>query len=242
MMKRTKQITRAHERGHTQLDWLDGWHSFSFGHHYDPERMGFGVLRVVNDDHIAAGGGFPSHPHQDMEIVTVVLEGKLEHKDSMGNGRVIEAGEIQYMSAGTGVVHSEFNPSSEQPVHLMQIWIEPEQHGLAPCYADKALAEAGQDGWRFLLSADGRAGSLAIRQDAELRSAELQPGALIRYQSSVIGRGLWLFVIAGAIQAGGETLGSGDSLALTGVEDLSLENTGAVPAQVLLFDVPMRIR
>jgi redox-sensitive bicupin YhaK (pirin superfamily) len=188
-MNTTKQLTRSAERMHTQIDWLDGYHSFSFGHHHDPERMGFGPLRVVNDDRVAPSGGFPSHPHRDMEIVTIVLEGELEHKDSMGNGRTIQAGEIQYMSAGTGVIHSEFNPSADRSVHLMQIWIEPSEIGLKPRYADQRLASAELNTWNLLLSSDGRAGSMAIRQDAELRSATLAAGASIDYAPKGLGEG-----------------------------------------------------
>jgi quercetin 2,3-dioxygenase len=239
-MTQTKQITRAHERGHNQLGWLNAWHSFSFGHHYDAERMGFGVLRVVNDDRIAPSGGFPSHRHKDMEIVTVVLEGRLEHKDSMGNGRVIEAGEIQYMSAGSGVVHSEFNPSSSEPVHLMQIWIEPREFGLEPRYADQGVVGTEKNDWSLVLSADGRDGSMAIRQDAELLTAALEPKQTISYTKLHKAHGLWLFVIEGEIQVVDETLGAGDSLALEDVDSLSLKSVGRTSAKVFMFDVSMR--
>ena len=240
-MNTTKQLTRSAGRMHTQIDWLDGYHSFSFGHHHDPERMGFGPLRVVNDDRIAPSGGFPSHPHRDMEIVTIVLEGQLEHKDNMGNGRIIEAGDIQYMSAGTGVIHSEFNPSADRPVHLMQIWIEPSELGLEPRYADQRLASAELDTWHLLLSRDGREGSMAIHQDAELRSVTLATGASIDYVTKRVGRGLWLFVIEGEVHADGDTLATGDSLAVVDLDALTLKSVGESSAKVLLFDVPMGI-
>ncbi len=238
-MIQQQQLTRSHERMRTRLDWLDGWHSFSFGRHYDPDRMGFGPLRVVNDDRIAPGGGFPSHPHRDMEIVSLVLEGELQHKDSMGNGRVIGAGDIQYMSAGSGVMHSEYNPSVERPVHLMQIWIEPREKGLEPRYADQRILGQRDNVWKLLLSPDGRGGSIAIRQDAELRSVVLTQGASIRYATNSPGRGLWMFVIEGRVDLGEETLASGDSLALREQSLLELRQSGEGSAQVLLFDLPL---
>lgn len=234
-----KQLTRSNERMHSQHGWLDSRHSFSFAGHYDPERMGFGPLRVVNDDIIAPGGGFPSHPHSDMEIVSLVLDGQLEHKDSMGNGSVIQAGDIQYMSAGTGVVHSEFNPSGDQPVHLMQIWIQPREKGLEPRYADQRIIGDTDNEWNLILSPDGRNGSMAIRQDAELRTVRLTEGASIDYAPQGEGRGLWIFVIEGEIDVGGETLAQGDSLALAEVEALDLKQSGTGAAKVMLFDLPI---
>jgi len=222
----------------TKINWLDARHSFSFGGHYDPKRMGFGPLRVVNEDRIAPSGGFPSHPHSDMEIVTIILDGRLEHKDSMGNGRVIEKGDIQYMSAGTGVVHSELNPSAENPVHLMQIWIQSNAKGLEPRYADQKIIGEVPDEWKLILSPDGRDGSMAIRQDAELRTVELSSGAQIDYSASDSGRGLWLFVIEGEITVESETLHGGDSLALEGVERIQIQNQGG-SAKVMIFDLPM---
>lgn len=237
MNAQTKRITRSDERMHTQIDWLDGWHSFSFGQHYDPERVSFGALRVVNDDIIAPGGGFAPHPHRDMEIVTVVLDGQLEHKDSMGNGRIIQAGEVQYMSAGSGVTHSEFNPSADKPVHLMQIWITPDAKGYEPRYADQPLAATETNDWTLIFSPDGRDASMTIRQDAELRTAELEAGTTIDYAPRVAQRGLWLFVIDGDVGVAGETLGRADSIGLSGIESISIHSeTGA---KVLLFDVPM---
>ena len=238
-MTTDSQITRSQERGRTQLDWLDGRHSFSFGGYYDPVRMGFGPLRVVNDDIIAPGGGFPTHPHREMEIITIVLDGELEHKDSMGNGRIIRAGEIQYMSAGTGVTHSEFNPSSEKPVHLMQIWIQPNQSGQSPSYADQALVGAEVNAWSLLLSPDGREGSIAIRQDVELRSVQLMANKTITYEAAKQSRGFWIFVLEGTVQISDTDLAVGDSIALSGQKSVEIVNAGLEPAKVMLFDVPV---
>lgn len=239
MKTQSKQITRSDERMHTDLGWLNSRHSFSFGGHYDPARMGFGPLRVVNDDIVAPGGGFPSHSHSDMEIISIVLDGELEHKDSMGNGRVIQAGDIQYMSAGRGVVHSEFNPSKDKPVHFMQIWIEPSAKGLEPRYADQPILGEVANEWTLILSPDGRDGSMAIRQDVELRTVELEAGASIAYEAKQPGRGLWIFVIEGEIEAGGARLGPGDSLALMDVDALVLENHRNETARMMLFDLPI---
>lgn len=238
-MTTDSQITRSQERGRTQLDWLDGRHSFSFGVYYDPARMGFGPLRVVNDDIIAPGGGFPTHPHREMEIITIVLDGELEHQDSMGNGRIIRAGEIQYMSAGTGVTHSEFNPSSEKPVHLMQIWIQPNQSGQSPSYADQALVGAEVNAWSLLLSPDGREGSMAIRQDVELRSVQLMTNKTITYEAAKQSRGFWIFVLEGTVQISDADLAVGDSIALSGQKSVEIVNAGLKPAKVMLFDVPV---
>jgi len=232
-----KQITRNQERMHTNIDWLNSRHSFSFGRHQDTERMGFGPLRVVNDDIVAPGKGFGSHSHSDMEIISLVLEGQLEHKDNMGNGRIIQTGDIQYMSAGTGVVHSEFNPSPNQPAHFMQIWFEPDRKGLPPRYADQPIIGTVENEWKLLLSADGRDDSIEIRQDAELRSIQLTGGASMDYASSESNRGFWVFVLEGDVLTADERLSQGDSLALTDLDSLSVSSLGAAPAKVLLFDV-----
>lgn len=238
-MAMQQQITRSGARGHTEIGWLDSRHSFSFGRHYDPERMGFGPLRVVNDDIVAPKGGFPPHPHRDMEIISIVLDGELEHKDSMGNGRVIRTGEIQYMSAGTGVTHSEFNPSSDRPVHFMQIWIQPNAVGQKPAYADQPLVGAEANIWSLVLSPDGREGSMPIRQDVELRTVQLEVGQSIEYTTPKAGRGFWLFVIEGGIQSADLELGKGDSVAISGVESVRIENKGSASAKVMLFDLPL---
>jgi len=235
----TKQITHSGERMHTKVDWLDSQHSFSFGGHYDPERMGFGPLRVVNEDRVAPGGGFPAHPHRDMEIISIVLDGQLEHKDSLGNGRVIQSGDLQYMSAGSGVVHSEFNPSAEQPVHFLQIWIEPSAKGLEPRYADQPIIGEVENEWKLLLSPDGRDGSMAIRQDVELHTVQLSAGASIEYGAKPSGRGLWLIVLEGVVEWEDERLSRGDSIALTGVDRLVLHQSGAQDAKVMLFDLKL---
>ncbi len=232
-------ITRSEERFHTKLDWLDSWHSFSFGHHFDPERVQFGPLRVVNDDVVAPGGGFPMHPHRDMEIITLVLRGQLEHKDSMGNGRVIEPGDIQYMSAGTGVFHSEFNPSEREEVRLLQIWIQPHTQGLEPSYADRKVLGKQDNQWTLLLSGDGRDGSMTIRQDVRLSSVRLSPGKAIEYSEARGERGYWLFVINGEVELAQSKLCSGDSVELRGPESIEILNPGEQDAEVILFDLPI---
>lgn len=234
-----KQLTRSDERMHSDLGWLDSHHSFSFGEHYDPERMGFGPLRVVNDDIVAPGGGFPSHPHHDMEIISIVLDGQLEHKDSLGNGRVIETGDIQYISTGSGVVHSEFNPSADKPVHFMQIWIEPSENGLEPRYADQPIIGSVDNEWNLILSPDGRTRSMAIRQDVELRTVRLTEGQSISHTPEGKGRGLWLFVLEGQVVTEGETLSKGDTLALAGVNRIDLIQTHSAAAKVMLFELPV---
>jgi redox-sensitive bicupin YhaK (pirin superfamily) len=234
-----KQITRSNERMRTQIDWLDSRHSFSFGGHYDPQRMGFGPLRVVNDDHVAPGGGFPLHLHQDMEIVSIVLEGQLAHEDSLGNGRVIETGDIQYMSAGSGIKHSEFNPSKDQPVHFMQIWLQPNAKGLAPLYADRELMPAQANQWQLVLAPDGEGGAIAVRQDATLRSLRLDAGVEVVHPPVGLGRGLWFFVIEGAVRVASEDLQAGDSLALSELAGDSTVTGVASPARLLVFDLPL---
>lgn len=236
-MDTIKQITRSDERMHSNMEWLDSQHSFSFGRHYDPERIGFGPLRVVNEDRVAPGGGFPPHSHRDMEIISIVLDGQLQHQDSLGNGRVIQAGDIQYMSAGRGVTHSEFNPSVEKPVHFLQIWIQPNEKGLDSRYADQPLVGAEDNEWSLVLSSDGREHSMVIRQDVELRTARLLPDAEITYSSS--GRGLWIFVVQGAVAIDSDRLEAGDSLALSAVDELKLVGLGETAAKVLVFDVPL---
>src|SRR6185436_1960548 len=170
------KIRKANERGHANHGWLDTYHTFSFADYYDPKWMGYRSLRVINDDLVMPGNGFGMHPHRDMEIITYILSGQLEHKDSMGNGRVIRAGEVQYMAAGTGVRHSEFNPSTDEAVHLLQIWIEPDRKGVAPRYAEKSLANAPAGKLQLVTSKAGRDGSIAIHQDADLWLAKLDAG------------------------------------------------------------------
>src|SRR5579862_447841 len=170
------KIRKANERGHANHGWLDTYHTFSFANYYDPKWMGYRSLRVINDDLVMPGQGFGTHPHRDMEIITYILSGELEHKDSMGNGRIIRTGEMQYMAAGKGVTHSEFNPKSDEAVHLLQIWIQPDAKGVTPRYGEKSFAAAQTGKWHLVTSKTGRDGSMAIHQDADLWLAKLAPG------------------------------------------------------------------
>ena len=176
-------VRKAGERGHASYDWLDTWHTFSFADYHDDRHMGFRALRVINDDTIAGGGGFGTHPHRDMEIITCVLSGALEHKDSMGNGRIIRPGEVQYMAAGTGVAHSEFNPSPTEPVHLLQIWILPDHKGAKPVYAEKTFAQAAPGKLYLAASKSGRDGSIPINQDADVFIGKLGGGDKISHRA-----------------------------------------------------------
>lgn len=227
-------IRRSAERGHANHGWLESYHSFSFADYYDPRWMGFRSLRVINDDIVMPGGGFGTHPHRDMEIITYVLSGSLEHKDSMGNGRVIRAGDLQYMAAGTGIQHSEFNPAPDEAVHLLQIWIQPDQRGVKPRYAEKSFADATPGTLHLVTSKTGRDGSIAIHQDADLWLARLNTGDRVTH-ALASGRHAWIHVAEGELTLNGEILGPGDAAAVndTGV----LELTGTQPAQVLLFDL-----
>ena len=227
-------IRKANERGHAEHGWLDTYHTFSFADYYDPQWMGFRSLRVINDDLVMPGMGFGTHPHRDMEIITYILSGALEHKDSMGNGRVIKPGEIQYMAAGTGVRHSEFNPSKDEAVHLLQIWIQPDRQGVEPRYAEKSFANAATGKLHLVTSNAGRDGSIAIHQDADLWLARLNPGDSVTHKLAS-GRSAWVHVAEGAVSINGQALEGGDAAAVTDEGSISL--TGTKPAQVLLFDV-----
>jgi redox-sensitive bicupin YhaK (pirin superfamily) len=229
------QIRRAADRGHFDHGWLDTWHTFSFADYYDPAHMGFRSLRVINDDRVAPGQGFGMHGHRDMEIVTYVLEGALAHKDGLGNGSLIRAGELQRMTAGTGVRHSEFNPSDGEWVHLYQIWLLPERRGLEPTYEQRAFSEEQRRG-RFALvaSPDGADGSLTIRQDARLHLASLLPGQAVT-QSIGTGRGAWLQVLRGSANVSGHDLAAGDGAAFTGESNVAVQ--AAISSEVLLFDL-----
>src|SRR5262245_30423035 len=229
------QIRRADERGRTRLGWLDGRHSFSVGEYPDPGHMGFRSLRVLNDDRVAAGTGFDPHPHRDMEIVTWILDGALEHRDSMGNGSTIRQGEIQRMSAGTGVVHSEKNPSRTEPVRLLQIWFLPRTRGRAPGYEQRTLTTADLDGrFAHAVSPIGGAGAVKIDQDADLWIARLVPGATVKHEFNV-GRYGWLQVARGKVDVHGLSLSEGDGLAIS--DERSLAVTARESAEVLLFDL-----
>ena len=229
------QIRKSNERGHANHGWLDTRFTFSFADYYDPKHVHFRTLRVMNDDRVAAGGGFPMHPHRDMEIVTYVLEGALEHRDSMGNGSVIKPGDIQHMSAGTGVTHSEFNASESEPVHLYQIWMFPEKQGLQPAYGQKNFSEAAKRGrLRLVVSPDGRDGSVKIRQNNELYATVLGEGETVRHALKPE-RYAYVQVARGSVELNGIQLGEGDGAAFS--EEKAVELTGVKNAEVLLFDL-----
>lgn len=226
-------VRKAGDRGHVQFDWLDTWHTFSFGHYYDPAHAGFRALRVINDDTVAGGGGFDEHPHRDMEIITVILSGELAHKDSMGNIATIKAGEVQRMSAGTGVVHAEFNASESEPVHLLQIWLHPARKGDAPGYEQKAF-NFSQPGLVRVASASGRDGAVTMHQDAELLRANVAPGKPLTYALAE-GRHAWVQVIAGPVTVNGQQLEAGDGLAVSDERELVISTQAA--GDFLLFDL-----
>jgi redox-sensitive bicupin YhaK (pirin superfamily) len=225
----------ADRRGCTRLDWLDSRHTFSFGDYYDPGQMGFGPLRVVNDDRVAPGAGFPTHGHRDMEILTYVLDGALEHRDSLGTGSVIRRGDLQRMTAGTGIRHSEFNPSPSEPVHFLQIWLLPERAGLLPGYEQRNFPDGEKrNRLRLVAARDGRKGALTIHQDADVYAALLDAGQAVNHRLRD-GRGAWVQVAAGAVTLNGRPLAAGDGAAVTG--EPSVELAGTEPAEVLLFDL-----
>lgn len=228
-------IRKSEERGHLDHGWLDTYHTFSFADYRDPRHMGFRRLRVLNDDRVAPGMGFGTHPHNDMEIITVVLEGTLEHKDSMGNGTQIRPGDVQRMSAGTGITHSEFNPSKTEPVHLLQIWIFPESKGLPPSYEQKRFPpEEKQGRLRLVASRDGRDGSVTIHQDAELFITRLDPGERVEYAIPP-GRHVWVHIATGSVLLNGQSLSAGDGAAVTDEQLVTLEGVSA--GETLLFDL-----
>jgi redox-sensitive bicupin YhaK (pirin superfamily) len=228
-------IRKSNERGHVNHGWLDTHFTFSFAEYYDPKHIHFRTLRVMNDDRVAGGGGFPTHPHRDMEIVTYVLEGALQHRDSMGNGSVIKPGDVQYMSAGTGVQHSEFNASETEPVHLYQIWMFPEKQGLKPTYDQKNFPEAEKRGkLRLVASPDGRNGSVQIRQDNELYATLLGEGESVKHELKN-DRHAYVQVARGSVTLNGKKLAEGDGAAISA--EKSVELTGVKDAEVLLFDL-----
>lgn len=228
------RLRKSEERGHADHGWLNSWHTFSFANYYDPQHMGFRALRVINDDVVAGGGGFPTHPHRDMEIITYVLSGALEHKDSMGNGSVIRPGNVQYMAAGTGVQHSEFNHSPLEPVHLLQIWIQPDTRGVKPNYAEKSFADSPVGALTLIASKTGRDGSIAINQDANVLVGKFETGNTATYAIGE-GRGVWLHVAEGEMTLNGQSLKAGDAAALTAEKAIELRATKS--SQVLLFDL-----
>lgn len=227
-------IRRSDERGRANHGWLNTRFTFSFAEYHDPKHMGFRSLRVINDDVVSPSGGFDMHPHRDMEIITVVLSGALEHKDSMGNGRVIRPGEVQYMAAGTGVLHSEFNPSQTDPVHLLQIWILPDRKGAKPDYAERNFANAPTGQFNLVASKSGRDGSIAINQDTDLLVGKFNGGETVTH-SLRSGRHAWVHVAEGEVTVNGQTLTAGDAVAVSDEPELKL--TASKPGQVLLFDL-----
>lgn len=227
----------SQERGVATLDWLDSRHTFSFSHYYDPRHMHFGPLRVINEDKVQPDRGFGTHGHRDMEIITYVLAGELEHRDSLGNGSVMRYGDVQRMSAGTGIQHSEFNPSPTHPVHLLQIWIMPHQGGLPPSYEQTTFSEAEKrDRLRLIGSPDGRDGSVTIHQDVNLYAALLQPGSEVRHILAP-GRIAWLQVAKGGLSLNDQPLTAGDGVAINQPDTLILQNSGTDPSEILLFDM-----
>lgn len=229
-------VRKSSERGHADHGWLDSFHTFSFASYRDPEWMGFGPLRVINEDRIAPGTGFPTHSHQDMEIVTWVLSGALEHKDSLGNGGVIRPGEVQRMRAGHGIAHSEYNASATEPVHLLQIWIEPDAYGLEPGYEQIAFApESLQGQLRLIASNDGRDGSVTIHQDAAIRAGRLAAGDQVTLEIAP-GRRTWLQVARGRIRVKGYPLEAGDAVSTRFESALVVEALEA--SELVSFDLP----
>jgi quercetin 2,3-dioxygenase len=228
-------VRKADERGLTDLGWLQSRHSFSFSDYYDPDHMGFHALRVINDDLVAAGEGFGTHPHRDMEIISYVVEGTLEHKDSMGNGSVIRSHDVQRMSAGTGVQHSEFNPQTDQLVHFLQIWITPAQTGVAPSYEQKYFPlEEKRNRLRLVVSPDGAAGSVTVGQDAKVYATVLGPGHRIQHRVDPQ-RHIWVQVIKGHLTVNGERLHTGDGAALDSTDEFVL--IGIESSELLVFDL-----
>jgi redox-sensitive bicupin YhaK (pirin superfamily) len=228
-------IRRADARGAANFGWLDSRHSFSFGQYFDPGHMGFGPLRVINEDRVAPGGGFPTHPHRDMEIISYVLEGALAHKDSLGSGSVITPGDVQRMSAGTGVRHSEYNASDTDPVHFLQIWIIPERDGIPPSYEQRRFESEEKLGrLRLIASRDARDGAIAIHRDVDLYATLLAPGESVTHRP-LSGRAAWVQLARGEIALNGESLFAGDGVAISEAAELRLDARN--DAEALLFDM-----
>ena len=228
-------VRKAEERGHFNHGWLNTYHTFSFDQYYDPRFMGFRSLRVINEDFVEAGRGFPTHGHRDMEIVTYILNGALQHRDSMGSGSIIRRGDAQRMSAGTGVTHSESNPSKDEPVHLLQIWILPERTGREPEYEEKKFSdEEKRNKLRLIVSPDAADGSVLIHQDAKIFASILDKGQTVTHPIQN-GRHAWLQVAAGTVELNGTPLKHGDGAAVS--EESELKVTANEPAEVLLFDL-----
>jgi quercetin 2,3-dioxygenase len=228
-------VRPSSERGRAQIGWLDSRHTFSFSDYHDPKHMGFRALRVINEDRVAPGQGFGTHPHRDMEIISYVLEGALEHKDSLGTGALIRPGEVQRMTAGTGVRHSEHNPSKTEPVHFLQIWILPEKTGLPPSYEQKSFPYTERTNrLRLLASRDGRDGAITLHQDVELHASVLEPGAAVHHPLTP-GRHAWVQVMRGTVELGGRPLAAGDGAAVS--DEAALAITALEASEVLVFDL-----
>jgi len=229
------QLRRSNDRGKTKLSWLDSRHTFSFGDYYDPKQMGFSYLRVINEDRVVAGAGFPTHSHRDMEIITYVLEGALAHKDSTGTSSVIRVGDVQRMSAGTGISHSEYNASQTEPVHFLQIWIMPSQTGLEPGYEQRSFTLENNSGrWVLVAAGDGRDGAVNVHQDIELLVAVLNPGQQVGYRFKP-GRHAWLQLARGGVSINGTVLNIGDGAAISAEEVVEIQALDH--AEILLFDL-----
>jgi len=229
------QLRKATERGHFDHGWLDTYHTFSFGEYYDPAHNQFRSLRVMNEDRVQPGQGFGSHPHRDMEIVTYVLEGALAHKDSMGHGEVLRPGEFQRMSAGRGIVHSEFNPSSSEPAHFYQIWLMPAERGLEPSYEQRGFAaEDRRNRWQLVASPDAANGSLQIHQDARIHLADLDAGTSLSYPLAP-GRHAWVQVLRGKASVNGASLDASDGAAISDEFEVAIQADG--PTEIMLFDL-----
>jgi redox-sensitive bicupin YhaK (pirin superfamily) len=230
-------VRQAESRGTANFGWLDSRHTFSFGNYYDPDFMGFGPLRVINEDRVKPGAGFDTHGHRDMEILSYVLDGALEHKDSLGTGAVLRPGDVQIMSAGTGIRHSEFNHSKSDPVHFLQIWLLPDQDGITPRYVDKTFTDADKQGRLLLLaSSDGRDGSVLIHQDSSIYATRLNGGDQVSHTLAK-GRKAWVQVARGSIEVNGKHLRAGDGAAIVEEETIALTGKAAA-TEVLLFDLP----
>jgi len=228
------EIRPGDARGRTQVSWLDSRHTFSFGEYYDPEQMGFRALRVINDDQVAPGGGFDTHPHRDMEIVTYVLDGALQHRDSLGNGSVIRPGEVQRMSAGTGIRHSEFNASRQEPVHLLQIWFLPAQRGTEPSYEQRPLPPGVRAALTLIASPDGRDGSVTVHQDVAIYAAQLEPGMTVTH-SLAPGRHAWVQLARGRGHLNEQPLVAGDGAAVSDERLLTFRSNA--PSELIVFDL-----
>jgi redox-sensitive bicupin YhaK (pirin superfamily) len=230
-------VRRSAERGRADHGWLDSRHTFSFADYYDERHMGFGPLRVINEDRVQPSGGFPTHPHRDMEIISYVISGALRHKDSMGNGSVIRPGDVQLMSAGTGVRHSEYNDSASEPAHFLQIWLLPDENGLPPRYEQKTFAAAEKAGkLRLVVSPDGRDGSLTARVDAELYATRLETGESVT-RALKPGRLAWAQIVTGGASVNGAAVSAGDGVAIEDADKVTIA-ASAAGAELLLFDLP----